>query len=362
MGNQKTLSLEELLLIAKDKGITGTPEGIASTLGVSYTKPVEISMLTKEELIQKATENRNEIKWIVALKELEKKEGLISDKNFESDSISGITGIESFSFSVDELEIKEIRSKGFEAFKEALDNKLKDSGFTGFDNLGDNKSIIGPVGVSGTVDTCSSYTGYVGKPEEESYNEGIGYTGLQELLKKAASGAVTYEDLMFYSGKPVKVETEEDKRLREEIENLSDIWMLQPLECCPNSVITASPSVPQVEPKKEKFTLKKLKLAISEKIIVFGQYLKGEVQYQQTRIIKLLVPCKKCKGLGFKKKLFSKKYEKGTMEYKNSYNICKHCKGNGVVKKDISKKSIQFINKVTKVKKCCSEGTTELYR
>lgn len=215
-------------------------------------------------------------------------------------------------------------------------------------------------------DTGIGYTGYVEISNESEYNPGIGYTGLQELLKKAASGTVTYEDLMFYSVEGPKEGTEEEKRTREEIENLSVIWMLEPIQYGGDNryieTIEKKLQEPQQQKKINKYTFKKFKLALADMVITFGHYLKGEVKYQQTRIIKVLVPCKKCKGLGFKKKFFSKKYDKGTEEYKSTFKVCKHCNGNGKVQKDISKKSVQYIQKATKMKRCCSEGILEIYQ
>jgi len=283
----------------------------------------------------------------------------MSEKSFDSEGNSGITGIESFSYHMGDTEIKEVRSKYFEELKE-----LYDSGVTESENIEDVKSITGPVDGIGP----GSYTGYIGIPSEPKRNKGIGYTGLQEILKKAASGTLTDEDFLFYSGSMTNEETEEEKRTREEIENLSKIWMLRPIEYGDDNIYVEKieNKLPELQQpiKQQKnvnnyiFNFRKFKRAVADALITLGYYLKNEVkneaEHQQTKV---LIPCKKCKGLGFKKKLFSKKYDKGTEEYKSTFRICKHCNGNGIVLKDISKKSARYVNKaILYEKKYTSDG------
>jgi hypothetical protein len=226
------------------------------------------------------------------------------------------------------------------------------------------QEIMGEAGTLYNGVTGPGQTGIIGGFEESYDNKGIGYTGLQDLVEKAKANTLSHEDLMFYSGEEVKRETEEQRSLRKEIENLSEIWLMDPLTFSGDKVrvkTVANLMTQQVIAKKEKFTFKKVREIISNIIINFGKYLKEKRQYQKDRIIKILVKCKRCKGLGFKKKIYSKKYDKGTEEYKKTFIHCKHCMGNGRIVKDISKKDVASIGKLIKGKRHLIDGPISLY-
>jgi hypothetical protein len=276
--------------------------------------------------------------------------------NSYSDDISGMTGVFSLTYSLDEPEMKEAIGNGFEALRELMYKKLKESGFSGDEPVSPT-GIVGITGIIGCTGIVGD-TGIIGAQEDLVNNQDIGYTGLQELLKRVASGTCTSQDKFLYFNAIEGATTIEEL---EEIENLSLIWMLKPLKYG-NCDIKYSIPNPSVDFKKQKLSFKIVKGLVAELLITLGHYLKGEVKYQQTQIIKLFVDCKKCEGLGFKKKLFSKKFDKGTVAYKETFRPCKHCNSNGKVLKDISKKSVQYIQKVTKGKKRCVEGTLEMYQ
>jgi len=55
----------------------------------------------------------------------------------------------------------------------------------------------------------------------------------------------------------------------------------------------------------------------------------------------------------------NKNFDKGTIEYKDTFKVCKHCNGNGRILKDISKKSVRYINKAIQYKRSLIEGAKE---